>query len=474
MTNSAAKPVLGAVSDQKVTERARGTALFEERFLASHKRVDRLFAYLMMLQWVAGIILAVTVSPYAWAGKTHTVHSHVFIAVFLGGLITAMPVLLALKRPGWETTRMVIAVAQMLWSALLIHLSGGRIETHFHVFGSLAFLSFYRDWRVLVPATVVVAADHFLRQMYWPESVFGVLVPESWRFLEHAGWVVFEDIFLLISCITSVTELKTSAAQQAHIEFVDRLEREMEIASTIQTSILPRRLKVSGLDVAAKMVPATEVGGDYYEILPTKDGCWIGIGDVAGHGLRAGLVMLQAQSAAEALIRSVPEDSPSSVLCGVNRVLFENVRNRLGSEEHMTMSLLHYREYGHIVCAGAHEEAIVWRAKTRKCELIPVKGTWLGAIEDIAAATVETTIALGEGDLLVLYTDGLTESRNDKREQFGLPRLCDLVEKASGESVEIICETIVTAALAWSMDRPDDDVTLMVCRQVGIAARAAA
>ncbi|MGC4006786.1 MAG: hypothetical protein QM811_28130 [Pirellulales bacterium] len=85
----------------------------------------------------------------------------------------------------------------MLWSALLIHLTGGRIETHFHVFGSLAFLAFYRDWKVIVTATVVVAADHFLRGVWWPQSVFGVLVESPYRWMEHAGWVVFEDVVLI-------------------------------------------------------------------------------------------------------------------------------------------------------------------------------------------------------------------------------------------------------------------------------------
>src|SRR6185295_14636106 len=102
-------------------------------------------------------------------------------------------------RPGVASTRYVIAVAQMLWSALLIHLTGGRIETHFHVFGSLAFLAWYRDWKVLMTATVVVASDHMLRGMFWPQSVYGVLNAAPWRTLEHGAWVIFEDIFLLIS-----------------------------------------------------------------------------------------------------------------------------------------------------------------------------------------------------------------------------------------------------------------------------------
>src|SRR6185369_16976571 len=102
----------------------------------------------------------------AWAGRTSSVHPHVYIAVFLGGALSSLPVFLAWRRPGRPETRYVIAVAQVLWSGLVIHLSGGRIEAHFHIFGSLAFLAIYRDWRVLVPATIVAAADHPLRGIF--------------------------------------------------------------------------------------------------------------------------------------------------------------------------------------------------------------------------------------------------------------------------------------------------------------------
>ena len=99
------------------------------------------------------------------------------------------------RSPGQAITRHVIAVSQMLVSALLIHLTGGRIETHFHVFGSLAFLTFYRDWRVLVTATIVVALDHFLRGTYWPQqSGRPQLRPES--ALLFSGWP--HDLFGLI------------------------------------------------------------------------------------------------------------------------------------------------------------------------------------------------------------------------------------------------------------------------------------
>ena len=137
----------------------------QSRFNAHRQEIfratDRLFAVLMAGQWAFAIVVALTFSPYAWEGKVKTVHAHVWTAILLGGALSSLPIALALLRPGWVVTRHVIAVAQMLWSALLIHLTGGRIETHFHVFGSLAFLAFYRDWRVLVPATIVVAADHY-------------------------------------------------------------------------------------------------------------------------------------------------------------------------------------------------------------------------------------------------------------------------------------------------------------------------
>src|SRR5215213_1012353 len=140
-----------------------------------HRRTDRLFAGLMGFQWVLGIAFAMWVSPLTWAGAESRTHLHVWSAVLLGGVISLFPAVLGLLRPGEVSTRYIIAVAQMLMGALLIHLTGGRIETHFHVFGSLAFLAFYRDWRVLIPATIVVALDHSIRGIFFPFSVYGEL-----------------------------------------------------------------------------------------------------------------------------------------------------------------------------------------------------------------------------------------------------------------------------------------------------------
>jgi two-component system sensor histidine kinase/response regulator len=188
-------------SPQRPEEQGRRKELYDSFGLRITQRTDRLFAGLFVFQWIAGIVLAVLVSPHTWYGSQSEIHLHIWAAVVLGAVISAFPVYLGFARPGLPLTRHVIAVGQMLIGALLIHLTGGRIETHFHVFGSLAFLAFYRDWRVLVSATVVAAADHFVRGVWWPQSVFGVLVASPWRSVEHAAWVVFEDVFLISSCI---------------------------------------------------------------------------------------------------------------------------------------------------------------------------------------------------------------------------------------------------------------------------------
>jgi two-component system, sensor histidine kinase and response regulator len=196
----------------------RAEELFQQHLGGIRRRTDRVFAGLLAGQWVFGILIAVVYSPYGWEGKSRTLHPHIFAALILGALISGLPIALTLLRPGAAVTRMVVAVAQMLWSALLIHLMGGRIETHFHVFGSLAFLAFYRDPWVFAPATAVVVADHLIRQLLWPESVYGISNPESWRFLEHGFWVAFEDIFLVLGCLRAVAETREIAEKQAALE----------------------------------------------------------------------------------------------------------------------------------------------------------------------------------------------------------------------------------------------------------------
>jgi signal transduction histidine kinase/ActR/RegA family two-component response regulator/HPt (histidine-containing phosphotransfer) domain-containing protein len=183
-----------------------------------YRRTDRMFAVLMLLQWAGSVLGALWLSPRTWSGATSSVHPHVWLAIFLGGALCCLPVTLAWFAPGKAITRYTIAVAQVMFSSLLIHISGGRIETHFHVFGSLAFLAAYRDWKVLIPPTLVVALDHFVRGVFWPETVFGVVFANPWRWTEHAAWVLFEDLFLIITIRQTVDEMRTMAHQTAELE----------------------------------------------------------------------------------------------------------------------------------------------------------------------------------------------------------------------------------------------------------------
>ena len=128
-----------------------------------YRNTDFLFAPLLVLQWLAAIAMSIWISPRAWIGTTSQIHPHVWAAIFLGGVICSFPLLMIWKRPGRSLTRHTVAIAQMFTSVLFIHLTGGRIETHFHVFGSLAFLAFYRDWCVSVTGSVVVVSFRFAK-----------------------------------------------------------------------------------------------------------------------------------------------------------------------------------------------------------------------------------------------------------------------------------------------------------------------
>ena len=196
----------------------RADDIRQQRERHIYRRIDRMFAVLMLVQWVGAIGTAILLSPRNWNGSVSHIHPHVWYAFWLGGVLTSLPVYLAWRRPGETITRYVIAVAQMLFSSLLVQVSGGRLETHFHVFGSLAFLAAYRDWGVLMVATVMVGADHYIRGTFWPQSIFGVATADEWRWVEHTGWVLFEDLFLLITIRKSTEEMRNNALQTALFE----------------------------------------------------------------------------------------------------------------------------------------------------------------------------------------------------------------------------------------------------------------
>ena len=179
------------------TLRRQTEAHFQAELRSLQFQTDAVFFWLLLAQWVFSIICALIVSPYTWKGDEYSIHIHVWTAILLGGAITSLPVWLIHRGVQSRESRWVVASAQVLFSSLLIHIMGGRIEAHFHVFGSLAILSFYRDNTVYIPAVGIILVDHVARGLFWPESVFGVVTPNLWRAFEHGGWIAFETVFLV-------------------------------------------------------------------------------------------------------------------------------------------------------------------------------------------------------------------------------------------------------------------------------------
>lgn len=221
--------------------RERAAEIFEEHRQWIYKRTDHLFAFLTVIQLVACFIAAYVISPRTWTGTETKIHPHIWASFIIGGLIASFPIYLALKRPGEWMTRHTMAAAQMMISGLLIHLTGGRIETHFHIFGSLAFLAFYRDWKVFIPATIVVTLDHLLRGIYFPLSIYGVLNASPWRTFEHAGWVVFEETFLIRFCVMKSNEMLEIAETRANLEHTNE---------TIETRVRERTVELKTAEAA--------------------------------------------------------------------------------------------------------------------------------------------------------------------------------------------------------------------------------
>lgn len=246
-----------------------------------------------------------------------------------------------------------------------------------------------------------------------------------------------------------------------------RMARELEIAAQIQRALLPPSPSHADFEFAGRMVPADEVGGDFYDVLSDpKDGAlWISIGDVSGHGVGAGLVMLMAQAAFASHFLNDSAAAPARVLREVNALLCENITNRLRDNKYVTAQLLTYHGAGKFVCVGAHEWPIVYRAKTGRCETIEAPGPWLGIISELSDVPV-TTLTVEPGDVLCLYSDGITEAQNAAGELFDLERMSAVLEAAlaQGQALDDVTRAVFDAVEAFS-GRHDDDWTMLLAKR---------
>jgi sigma-B regulation protein RsbU (phosphoserine phosphatase) len=137
----------------------------------------------------------------------------------------------------------------------------------------------------------------------------------------------------------------------------------------------------------------------------------------------------------------------------------------LHGTDHVTLTLIKYEEQGKLFLSGAHDDPLIWRKRTGKCERLSSPGFWLGALEDIESMSSDLEVNLEEGDQLVLYTDGITEAMNGSHEQFGLNRLVAVIERHGTESPTQLCAAILLALANWSSTQIDDVSLVVACYQ---------
>jgi len=246
-----------------------------------------------------------------------------------------------------------------------------------------------------------------------------------------------------------------------------RMSAELNVTRQLQKMILPAEAElaeITGLDIAGFMEPAEGVGGDYYDVWRSGGRIKIGIGDVTGHGLESGMVMLMAQTAVRALIAN-GETDPARLLNAVNRTIYDNTC-RMQSYKNMTIALLDY-EAGLLRLSGQHEDLIIVRTNGQIEQIDTIDlGFPLGLEEDITQFVAETEVQLQAGDVAVLYTDGITEAMNDQNEQYGPSRLQQVIQQMRHASAQEIRRAVIQDMRRHIGDRqPLDDLTLLVLKQ---------
>lgn len=302
--------------------------------------------------------------------------------------------------------------------------------------------TFTRPINTLVSATHVVAQgdyNHFIESQYKDE--IGILSEN------------FNQM------------IKNIKAYQDRLLSAEREKSELELASKIQTCLLPAIPQKEHYDITATMIPAAEVGGDYYDLIGEANGrIWFGIGDVSGHGLTSGLIMMMAQTAFNTILLNDPTISSDKLVAQVNKVMYQNIKQRLGEDHFMTISFMVANPDGTVQLSGCHLDVLIYRNKTKKVERLETNGVWLGLIPDIEQNTVESSFKLEQGDLFFLYTDGLIECTNEKDEQYDMERLIKKLEEIGDKPVKDIEEEIINSAFQFLKEQKDD-ITFVIARK---------
>jgi serine phosphatase RsbU (regulator of sigma subunit) len=239
-----------------------------------------------------------------------------------------------------------------------------------------------------------------------------------------------------------------------------RVTTEMEIAKDIQTSLLPTTPTLSGFDVATYMLTADLVGGDYFDIIDTEGREWFVIGDVSGHGVTAGLIMMMTQTAIHTILNSMETKNPALLLSKVNQIITSNI-HKMKLKKYMTLTLFLKEADGTIYYSGMHQDLLLYVAKKKTVETIETNGSWIGYY-DLHNEFQVDHINMESGDVLLLFTDGITESINADGSMYEIDGLVKILNEYGEKSVEEIKQRILNSLKDF---KTDDDTTFMICKR---------
>jgi serine phosphatase RsbU (regulator of sigma subunit) len=246
-----------------------------------------------------------------------------------------------------------------------------------------------------------------------------------------------------------------------------RLSAELEITKRLQMMLLPKEQELSqieNLDIAGFTEPADEFGGDYYDVLQHHGRITIGIGDVTGHGLESGVLMLMVQTAVRTLMEN-NETEPKKFFEVLNRTIYKNVQ-RMDSSKNLSLCLVNYHE-GVLSLSGQHEELVVVRSNgaVERIDTIDL-GFPIGLEETIEDFIFQAQVQLHTGDVVILYTDGVTEAENNLGVQYGLENLCAIVKQSYQKSAQDIRQSVIANLRSHiGVQKVHDDITLVVLKQ---------
>jgi phosphoserine phosphatase RsbU/P len=361
---------------------------------------------------------------------------------------------------------------------------------------SKLILAYNENERIqLPPEGIIYPTQELLPKNYLRKKQRNKMLIEALYFQEEqiGFWILDANVineklssmltYQICSSLKSVLLLKQFqerteelAAANKEIQILNRklkdeniqIKTEMVVARHIQHALLPEVIKTihPDFEITARMFTAAEVGGDYYDISLDKEGTlWLGIGDVSGHGVTSGLIMMMAQTV-HTTITANYKASPRDIVIMVNNVLFKNITGRMEKTNFMTFTTLKYLGKGRFQYAGLHLDLIIYRHTTGACEVIETTGLWLNVNPDIRKKTKNTELFLDIGDVLVLYTDGLTEVHNKENKLLDMPRFIDIIASHGKKSVEEMEEAIFIDVTAWSNGDIKDDMSLVLVKRI--------